>query len=77
MLIKDSYENYWPFHTLNTGYLSNFAIHIHDTILESQMTNRQNKTLINIGVDLVDYFKNPFSHRQKQYPAQRCQGREN
>ena len=36
------------------------------------MTNRQNKTLINTGIDLVDYFKNPASHRQKQYEAIRA-----
>jgi hypothetical protein len=40
--------------------------------LETQMTNRQNKTLINIGIDLLDYFKNPASHRQKQYEAIRA-----
>ncbi len=36
------------------------------------MTNRQNKTLINTGIDLLDYFKNPVSHRQKQYEAIRA-----
>ncbi|MBW2664571.1 MAG: hypothetical protein JRD93_22005 [Deltaproteobacteria bacterium] len=36
------------------------------------MTNRQNKTLINVPIDLVDYFKNPVSHRQKQYEAIRA-----
>ena len=72
MLIKASFENYWPFHPSNTGYLSNYAIHIYDTILESQMTKRQNKTLINIGDDLVDYFESPVSHRQKQYEAIRA-----
>ncbi|RLJ03194.1 MAG: hypothetical protein DRP14_05200, partial [Candidatus Aenigmatarchaeota archaeon] len=72
MLIKESCENYWLFYPSNTGYLSNFAIHIYNTILGSQMTNRHNKTLINIGVDLVDYFKNPVSHRQKQYEAIRA-----
>ncbi len=72
MLMKVSFENYWPFYPSNTDYLSNFAIHIYDTILESQMTNRQNKTLINIGIDLLDYFKNPVSHRQKQYETIRA-----
>jgi hypothetical protein len=46
MLIKLSFGNYWPFYPSNTGYLSNFAIHINDSILESQIFNRQNKTLI-------------------------------
>ena len=72
MLIKASSENYWSFYPSNPGYLSNFVSYIHDTILESQMTNRQDKTLINIGVDLLDYFKNPVSHRQKQYEAIRA-----
>ena len=72
MLIKVSFENYRPFYPSNTDYLSNFVSHIHDTVLESQMTNRQNKTLINIGVDLLDYFKNPVSHRQKQYEVIRA-----
>ncbi|MEA3417651.1 MAG: hypothetical protein U9R02_16160 [Thermodesulfobacteriota bacterium] len=36
------------------------------------MTNRQNKILINIGIDLLDYFKNPVSHRQKQYEVIRA-----
>ncbi len=70
MLIKVSFENYWSFYPSNTGYLSNFVSYIHNTVLESQMTNRQNKTLINIGVDLLDYFKNPVSHRQKQIKIQ-------
>jgi hypothetical protein len=72
MLKKVSFDNYWSFYPTNTDYLSNFAIHIHGTILESQMNNRQNKTLINTRVDLVDYFKNPVSHRQKQYEAIRA-----
>ncbi len=72
MLIKVSFGNYWSFYPSNTGYLSNFISHIHNTTRESQMTNRQNKTLINIGVDLVDYFKKPISHRQKQYEAIRA-----
>ena len=72
MLIKVSFENYRPFCPSNTGYLSNFATHIHYTTLESQMTNRQNKTLINAPVDLVDYFKTPVSHRQKQYEVIRA-----
>jgi len=72
MLIKVSFENYWSFYPSNTGYLSNFINYIYDTILESQMTNRQNKTLINVGVNLLDYFKNPVSHRQKQYEAIRA-----
>lgn len=36
------------------------------------MTNRQNKTLINIEKDLFDYFKNPVSNRQKQYETIRA-----
>ena len=72
MLIKVSFENYWSFYPSNTGYLSNFINYIYDTILESQMTNRQNKTLINVRVNLLDYFKNPVSHRQKQYEAIRA-----
>ena len=71
MLIKVSFKNYWSFHPSNTGCLSNFISHIHGTTLESQMTNRQNKTLINT-IDLFDYFKNPASHRQKQYEAIRA-----
>jgi transposase len=72
MLIKVSFENYWLFYPSNAGYLSSFVIHINDTTLELQMTNRQNKTLINTWVDLLDYFKNPASHRQKQYEAIRA-----
>ena len=67
MLIKVRIDNYWLFCPSNTGYLSNFVIHIHNIILESQMTNRQNKTLIDSGVNLVDYFEKPASQRQKQY----------
>ena len=36
------------------------------------MANRQNKTLINAEFDVVDYFKNPASPRQKQYEAIRA-----
>ncbi|MBW2545168.1 MAG: hypothetical protein JRD43_06880 [Deltaproteobacteria bacterium] len=72
MLIKVTFDNYWSFYPSNTGYLSTFTIHIPDIVLESQMTNRQNKTLINTGVDLLDYFKNPVSHRQKQYEVIRA-----
>ena len=72
MIIKVKFENYWSFYPSNTGYLSNFVSYSHNTTLESQMTNRQNKTLINIEVDLLDYFKNPVSHRQKQYEVIRA-----
>jgi len=36
------------------------------------LINRQNKTLINIGIDLLEYLKNPVSYRQKQYEAIRA-----
>jgi len=72
MLINISCENYWLFCPSNTGYLGNYAIHINNTALESQMTNRQNKTLINIGSNLTDYFKHPVSSRQKQYEVIRA-----
>ncbi len=36
------------------------------------MTNRQNSTLINDKVNLVDYFKTPLSPRQKQYETIRA-----
>ena len=72
VLIKVNHKDRWPFCPLNTGYSSIFAIHIHQTTSKSQMTNRQNKTLINAKVDLLDYFKNPVSHRQKQYEVIRA-----
>ena len=72
MLIKVSFENYWSFCPTDTGYLTDHTIHIYNTTRESQMTNRQNKTLIGTKIDLIDYFKNPVSHRQKQYEAIRA-----
>ena len=68
MLIKVSLENYWAFYLSYTGYLSNFAIRSYNTTLESQMTNRHNKTLIN----MADYFKKPGSPKQKHYEAIRA-----
>jgi transposase len=72
MLIKVSSENYWTFYPSNAGHLSNFTVRNYDTTWESQMTNRQNKTLISTEIDLADYFKNPASSRQKQYEAIRA-----
>ena len=72
MLLKIRFENYWSFYPLNTGYLSNFVSPIRNTTWESQMPNRQNKTLINIENDLFNYFKNPASRRQKHYEAIRA-----
>lgn len=36
------------------------------------MNNRQNDTLINEALDLIDFFNNPKSQRQKQYEAVRA-----
>jgi hypothetical protein len=72
MLIKFNFEYYWLLYLANAGYLGNITIHNYDTALESQMTNRQNKTLISAEVDLDDYFKKPDSPRQKQYEAIRA-----
>ncbi len=41
-------------------------------IVESQMNNRQNSTLINSVADLASYFKKPGSARQKHYEAIRA-----
>jgi transposase len=72
MLIKVCFELYWLSYPSNVGYLSGFTIHNYDTTRESQMTNRQNKTLISAEIDLDDYFKKPASPRQKQYEAIRA-----
>jgi transposase len=72
MLIEVSSENYWIFYPSNAGHLRNFTVHDYDIQWESQMTNRQNKTLISTEVDLADYFKNPASSRQKHYEVIRA-----
>jgi len=36
------------------------------------MANRHNSTQANRGADLVDYFRNPTTQRQKQYEAVRA-----
>ena len=41
-------------------------------VIFSQRYNRHNKTLIVIMIDLVQFFKNPSSHRQRQYEAVRA-----
>lgn len=39
---------------------------------KSQMINRQNNTLKKKTLDILDYFQNPISNRQKQYEAVRA-----